>query len=240
MNSKKYLLRLRSSDGEVLNPNTFHGGDPNRVKNLGNEVCDVRFRQTALNLYSLLGGHPNGKFNVRVSYFNLYSPKGIRVQDDMSKIESPVINLVNDTVMDIEGAKRKCAGIDIICDEFNSPFVASSNPQHGTVLATAGAKIAQATDETNGAGGTDPGKNIEPIAFTLTDEMTCAKTCNFTKDGFLHIRLRDSAVSNNGRFSQLVSYNEDQEVVAMPNFVLELEFTPYYENDHREYPKRSN
>ena len=239
--TKKYVVRLRSSDGEYLRPNEYHSREPaengnkRAAKGFGNEVCDVTFKETKLNLHQLCQAHPNGKWSIRCTYFNIYCSKGLRVMDFENPKEVTILGVTETGFLKESGAVRKCAGIDIIIDQFNSPYVASSNPTHGLALATANCDIATPTDETFGATGTDPGPNTQPVAFTLENSDACSKICHINRDGFLTVRLRDSVQSSNDRFSRLVTIDEGGQVQRVPDFVLELELTPYYDTDHREY-----
>ena len=89
MLGKKYIIRLKSSDGTFLCPNTLHPGLKDGVPviggandaSLGNEVCDVIFEEKKLGLHSLFRNH-EGKWNCRISYFGLYAAKGIRILED--------------------------------------------------------------------------------------------------------------------------------------------------------------
>jgi len=240
--TKKYILRLRSSDGEYLRPNEYHSerdslslGNMRFAKLMGNETCDVTFKETTLNLHQLCQAHPNGKWMVRPTFFNLYCPKGLRVADQVVGRALTVNSVVESGFIKTANITRKCAGVDIIIDQFNSPYVASSNPTHGLTLATANCDIATPTDETNASLGTDEGPNTEPVAFSLENADACGKICHINRDGFLTVRLRDSVLSNNDHLSRLVTISENGNVLRVPDFVLELELEPYYDTDHREY-----
>ena len=221
MLGKKYTFRLRSQDARELN--TFSNIT---TKFLKNKVTSLIFEDRDIQLQELLRLHPSNKWNCRVVYFSMHVAKGLRV--DIGGNNPPT---KNDTVI--------CSGIDIEIDEFRGCYYRSSNPDAHTILATANPDFFAPTDESNRASGSaDTGENIEAVSFCIGASEAPVKTISITNRGTLTLRLRESGAEllSNARLkhtineaSRLCSFDEDGNIQTLPNFVIEFELSPYFE-----------
>ena len=220
MSNRKYHFRLRSADATRFENPLNTQGLP-----LKNSTCDVIFNENQIGLRDLLKMHPHNKFYCKVVYFGLYAEKGVRVYQ---KGVTPIVK---------SNALAKCAGIDIMIDEFKGCYYKSSDEDQHTVLATANADFVQPTDETNRASGsTDTGPNIEACGFYIGANEAPTRIVSITNKGTLSMRIRHSAVNPNigvghqhYEKSHLCTFDEDGNLLAFPHYVAEFELTPYLE-----------